>query len=519
MNCEKKMLNIYRQGKTFTDQFYVDEDYNVPDTKADIREVIESDAVMEEIDLKLVENYIRITGRLAFQVLYVADNSDNTLSSLEGKIPFEEMYYVDETLEETLFLKAAQTELTVNLIHSRKINVKAMAEVIMSSDSQVSEEVTTGIESGEQIYTKYQEKQILTLHTVKKDTYRIKEQLTISGTKESIGNILWKEVLSRRLDTRLEADTLKLQGELLVFCLYESVDGKTDWICENVPYEGQVECFGAEEGMYHQIYPILTDALLEPAMDEDGEMRLLGIEATLSMRFFLCTEEKIQILDDLYSLKTCCVPAYTQCKVENVLMQNHSKCKIAERLSLPEIKDDILQICYSDARIQVEQMTVQDTGIQIEGVLHIRFMYVRPDDQIPFALWQGMVPFSWLLESNEVQADMTLDMMSSLEQLGISLLGNGEIEVKAVLAFRSFLRGKVTFRNMDSVEEKEIDYKVLEQRPGIIGYIVKEGDELWNLAKYYGTTKEGIMDINHMESEQLKCGDKLLIFKENASIL
>ena len=76
MNCEKKMLNIYRQGKTFTDQFYVDEDYNVPDTKADIREIIEGDAVMEEIDLKLVENYIRITGRLAFQVLYVLCRRD-----------------------------------------------------------------------------------------------------------------------------------------------------------------------------------------------------------------------------------------------------------------------------------------------------------------------------------------------------------------------------------------------------------------------------------------------------------
>ena len=36
-----------------------------------------------------------------------------------------------------------------------------------------------------QFSTKYQEKQILTLNTVKKDTYRIKEQLTISGTKES----------------------------------------------------------------------------------------------------------------------------------------------------------------------------------------------------------------------------------------------------------------------------------------------------------------------------------------------
>lgn len=519
MNCEKKMLNIYRQGKTFTDQFYIDEDYNVPDTKNDIREIIQGDGVLEEMDLKLVENYIRITGRLNFQILYVADNSDSTLSSLEGKIPFEEMYYVDEIPEETLFLKAVQTELTVNLIHSRKINVKTMAEVTISSDGQISEEVTTGLESGEQVYTKYQEKQVLTLHAVKKDTYRIKEQITISGTKESIGTILWKEVLSRRLDVRLDTDTIKIQGELLVFCLYESAEGKTDWICENVPYEGQVECYGAEEGMYHQIYPILTDALLEPSMDEDGEMRLLGIEATLSMRFFICKEEKIQILEDLYSLKKCCVPACTQCEMENVLMQNHSKCKITERLSLPEIKDDILQICYSDARIQVEQMESQEQGIQIEGVLHIRFMYVRPDDQIPFALWQGMIPFSWLLESNEVQPAMNVDIMPSLEQLGISLLGNGEIEVKAVLAFRSFLRGNVTFRNIDTVEEKEMDYKALEQGPGMIGYIVKEGDDLWNLAKHYGTTKEGIMEVNHMESEQLKCGDKLLIFKENVSIL
>lgn len=519
VDCGKKMLNIYRQGKTFTDQFYVDEDYNVPDMKSDIREIIQGDGVLEEMDLKSVENYIRITGRLNFQILYVADNSDSTLSSLEGKIPFEEMCYIEEAPEETLFLKSVQTELSVNLIHSRKMNVKAMVEIVLSSDSQISEEVTTELTTEDPVYTKYQEQQLLTLHTVKKDTYRMKEQVTISGTKESIGNILWKEIINRRLDTRLETDTLKLQGELLVFCLYESAEGKTDWICENVPYEGQVECYGAGEEMYHQIYPILTDTLLEPGMDEDGEMRLLGVEATLSMRFFVCAEEKVPVLDDLYSLKKCCVPVYTTCKMEHALMQNHSKCKIVERLSLPEIKDDILQICYSDARIQIEQMEVQTEGIQMEGILHLRFMYVKPDDKVPFAVWQGMIPFSWLLESNEVQQNMNMDIVPALEQLGISLLGNGEIEVKAVLTFRSFLRGNVTFRNVDTVEEKELDYKALEQGPGIIGYIVKNGDDLWNLAKHYGTTKEGIMEVNHMESEQLKCGDKLLIFKENVSIL
>ena len=72
---------------------------------------------------------------------------------------------------------------------------------------------------------------------------------------------------------------------------------------------------------------------------------------------------------------------------------------------------------------------------------------------------------------------------------------------------------------IDEVEEIPYTEEEISKIPSITGYIVKEGDELWNLAKYYGTTKEGIMDINHMESEQLKCGDKLLIFKENASIL
>lgn len=33
------------------------------------------------------------------------------------------------------------------------------------------------------------------------------------------------------------------------------------------------------------------------------------------------------------------------------------------------------------------------------------------------------------------------------------------------------------------------------------------------------TTVDGIMEVNGLESEKIKSGDKLLIFKENMSIL
>ena len=92
---------------------------------------------------------------------------------------------------------------------------------------------------------------------------------------------------SRKLDTRLEADELKIQGELLLFCFYESLDGKTDWIEQTVPYEGRIECYGAQDKMYHQIYPELTDVNIDIRMDEDGEMRLIGVEATLEVRLWI----------------------------------------------------------------------------------------------------------------------------------------------------------------------------------------------------------------------------------------
>ena len=519
MEYEKNDILVYHQGKTITDQFYIDDDYNVPDVKHDVQRVVLSEGNLWVDDMKRVENYIRVSGKMNFKVLYVTEGAELRLAFLEGRIPFEEMVYTEEEPEENLFIKSMECDVTVSMIHSRKLNVKALAELQISSEGKREESLTLDVFSSEKLYKKYEEKNILRLFTVKKDTYRIKEEISVSGTKESIGTLLWTEVTLRKLDTRISEDVLLLQGELLLFCFYESADGKTDWFEQTVPYEGRMEINGAQEGMYHQIYPLLTDVSIDVRMDEDGEMRLLGIEATLEARMILYVEEKTELLKDVYSLSQNCVPKMSAKKMERPLMQNHSKCKVTEHLMLPEIKDDILQICHSSGRIQVEHTEVMPEGIQIEGVLHVFFLYIKADDALPFDVWQGMVPFSYLLECNETTDDMTFDYTCAVEQLAIGLLGNGEIEVKAVLAFRCFAKQPVSIQDIEEIAVTPINLGEMEKRPGITGYIVKEGDELWDLAKRYCTTEEGIMEVNGKTNRELRAGEKLLIFKENMSIL
>lgn len=519
MEQVKRIIRCNCLGKKIVDQFHMDDDVNVPDAKHDVQRIIISQGELKVEEIKIVESYAKISGKIVYQILYATEGAEQKMDSLQGKLSFEEMVYVDEVPEGQLYLIAHTVEVTPTIIHSRKINMKIMVEMELNSDKMKEEEVTLDMEDVKPLYKKYKSKELLKLHTSKKDTYRIKEELGIPGTKENIGTLLWSEAASRKLDTRMGTDELLLRGELQIFCFYESLEGKLDWVEQVIPYEGRIECQGAQEGMFHHLYAELADENIEARMDEDGEMRIVGVEATLEIRLAVYEEEKMDILEDVYSLEQVCVPQIDKMSFESLVMQNHSKCKVTEQLVLPELKDEILQICHSSGYLQTEHTEITEAGILVEGILNVCFLYVRSDDTVPFDIWQGMVPFSHTIESNEVTPDMKYDIVSSLEQLSVGLLGSGEMEVKAILSFNNFLRKPILVENISDLQMQPIDMEQMEKTPGIIGYVVKEQEDLWDLAKKYSTTKEGIMEVNNMTQEELKPGDKILIFKENMSIL
>ena len=55
--------------------------------------------------------------------------------------------------------------------------------------------------------------------------------------------------------------------------------------------------------------------------------------------------------------------------------------------------------------------------------------------------------------------------------------------------------------------------EAIKKLPGMVGYIVKEGDTLWNIAKRYSTTVSNIMEDNGLTSDVIKPGMRLMILK------
>ena len=56
---------------------------------------------------------------------------------------------------------------------------------------------------------------------------------------------------------------------------------------------------GRQKGMYYDVQHALEDTLADVRMDEDGEMRIIGIEGTVSLRINLYEEEELNLLEDL----------------------------------------------------------------------------------------------------------------------------------------------------------------------------------------------------------------------------
>ena len=91
------------------------------------------------------------------------------------------------------------------------------------------------------------------------------------------------------------------------------------------------------------------------------------------------------------------------------------------------------------------------------------------------------------------------------------MINQKEVDFKIGVSFDTIVFNKVKCNIITDYKIEDFDRE--DRKASIIGYIVKDGDTLWDVAKKFYVTKEKIMEINELESENIKQGDKLLICK------
>lgn len=246
------------------------------------------------------------------------------------------------------------------------------------------------------------------------------------------------------------------------------------------------------------------------------EARNVGLEVVLELEMSVYEDEKVEILKDVYALDKKLVPILRPAVFDNILMKNQSNAKLHQRIKIKNDQAKILQICQAGGHIKIDRTQINENGILVEGVVYVQILYVAADDKVPVNALKGMVPFSSQIEIPDMDNSCTYEIAPVLEQMSSNMQDSEEIEVKMMLVLSAIVFKRMKVSVIEDIKEEPMDESAWEAMPGIIGYIVKPGDELWTLAKNFNTTVDEIMSANGLEQDQLTPGQKLILIVRNS---
>lgn len=517
-----KLHSCQKKGKA-VNQITLDDDYNVPDYRPDIVKVLKEKGELVFDEVTPAAGAVWLKGKLVFKVLYRSDQENGKISSLRGEIPFQEKLNIEGLLEyDKVRAEGIIDDLSIGVIHSRKLSVRAL--IILKAEAEVEQEreICSGAAEGYSCEQRSRMADALQLMYAKKDFCRQKNEFSLPSSKPNVQEILWKSIEIRNVNTYLGTEGIKLSGEVLVSVLYseEEETDRIQWYETVLPLECSAECdvreAAAAEKDAEIIYKIMVQPVskeLEVKPDYDGEERMLVMELGMNLDIRIWREEKIEVLEDLYSLEKQLIPVRENEVIESLLVKNDSQCRLTERIELEETQERILQICSCEGEVHLEKAVQREGGVFAEGILIAELLYITTDDKMPIGVLKQIYPFEQLIEMPEASGGLMMELECGLSQLSAVMLDQEHVEVKAVIGLELLALKEENISNITEVMEEPLDLEELQKKPGLIGYIAKEGDLLWSIAKENHTTVHEIMQNNNKKDERLERGERILVVK------
>ena len=516
LELEKRNIHRNRLKSQMGTQVALDDDFIVPDTMSDMAEVILDSGIIQLEPVKVQRERITVRGKLDFHVLYRKE--EGGLQALGGSIPFEEAINVPDLDEKDYVSVSWQLEdLNTEMIHSRKLGIKAIVTLEAKAESLYDTEAAVDVRGADdEIHLQVRRERIpaAAIALRRKDTYRLKQDITLPGSKPVIERMLWTEMKLAGCQAKPLDGQIHLEGTLMVFALYEGGEsGMVQWVEESIPFSGEVEMQGATADMIPVIGLKLIHRDLEEKPDYDGEMRELSVDAVIELDVRLYEEQELELLQDLYATNREIVLDTGEAVFDRILTRNFGKCRVAEKVEM-ETDPRVLQICHSSGSVKLDGMEVRENALAVDGVLEVKLLYLTDEDARPVQAATRLVPFHYEAETPGITEDSIWYLEPGLEQLTAVMAGGGQAELRGVITLDLFVLQPETRQIILQAQVHPVDTEKMKAMPGIVGYLVQPGDSLWDVAKRFHTTEKSILEANELTGDAIKAGDCLILVKE-----
>ncbi len=475
----------------------------VPDSCGDIARIVDTAGVVCLTGRELTgDGRFCASGSVEASVLYIPEREE-TLHSLHFQIPFQ-CYGEGEgdASCENLDIRGELRSIETRVLNPRKVLTRANLVLYPQLCRPVSLSVCTGVagDDGEGVQLLREQRETRVTAGVREKEFTFTEELPLPSGRGGAEEILSTRVDIRGADSKLIGSKLVVKGFLSVTALYRESGGRLGILQQELPFSQILEGNGFDEDCESEaVYRLLSLDCRTGTESAPDDACTLTLTVSLCTRVMVWKRLGIDFIADLYS-----TAAPVTCQREELELSEDSQQSVR--------RQNVRELLETGSAVRsVIDTEISCGGARLEGEdwkipVWARCLYMDESDALGSAHREFTVSIPAELEGGglECQAEAFCrgDVIANITPEGVELRFPVECAVSSSRRRRCLCV---------SGGERQEEAQERENTPSLILRKMGEGESLWEVAKQYRATREGILSVNDLADESQITSDRLLL--------
>lgn len=512
----KDTIKIYKQINPLKVKSIVDSDIIVPDSKPDVSEILQVNAIASVDEKYVQKDFITVSGYLDYIILYTGSENENTIKCIKHKTPYTQQIDAPGINDEmTNYVIADVSHIEFGIKNSRKINIKSVVVFDTGVIGTTSVNAVSSVVSTVNIPNKTEDIDVLNISVFEQTDFSLEQDIKISVDSGDETEILKVDYKISDEEIKTVNNKVIAKGTMDVDVLY-SVNDDLCHVQSEIPFTEVFDADNITPQMHTEIQYNLTSVDYDLTVNEDDEY-FISLNAKTEVLIRGYDVNSYNVISDIYSPDYKMEYNYEDCSVLCIKDTFSKDYAITEKISISESPFSISKVCNLNVKPNIETIVPYNSYCLTEGFFDIKLLYISDNETLKLCSHNEKIPFSIKTDSKSIHSDSVLDVKLSMIHSGYVLNSEKDIDIRINLhgSYKVLCEDKKRILSDISLYEDEILKK--ENQSGITIYFADDKEKLWDVAKRFSTTVEEIAEVNNLDADAvLTSRQQLLIPKRIA---